>query len=859
MKKIIHLFLLFLITTISLDIYAASTNSRNNIPSKGKKKENDFEDLFLKLESAITDVVEPNKAEELGQKDVIEKLTTEKVIQILEENDEISIEKALSKRLQAFERFNDRISLSAIPKDLLPKFPIEFLSRSELENIDGSILIELILERFQRGKLKNLYEFILKAPKKFWKIIKTNRIFLLNFSGFHIGNCGSCGRREFDPFFRHIFDPTYLKILESDTSIGRTKYSEIISEMSMKRFILQTFIHENDEAVMEWVRKHVKNVESILALRYESFPDEAPFLNEFKANFNKCYSIKIFESESTSFVFLKTHQIDFVSVSEALKLFYLLSQDEFETEIDYSKIDPNLLLICFMMNVKNDSSYSDDFEKLNDYIIWDMGNTGNIMKPFSYNSRLILTFSNTILNSYNVSMRVENAFLQSPHASTEDSFFLENYVKHTSDCLNFLTNYREWNISKDFYEASTGKTSCLTGEKADNEVSIPGQKRKSSFEELIHCEAIKPRKAAIVNEYMEKAVEKTSPSSFITPPRNTFSSFEKNRFQSINAFDQEIGAFRKSIDFSSLISSPENSPQTTEFHIEIPDITAAFLAPLDDDYMYVNYLFEQDKTDSKPVEMVFMDDMLTVIGECIKDPHQRISISIKDSVADTSNNSFKKSLSDFGRLIMSPRMKTIIFKPGPVNGFIPLPFLCPKLMGFIGAWMGLCHKYDVTVPWEFASIFKHYLFSYEVSEQEINELVELLYDDVYESINKIYQQNEQNLIDILPRVFMDHRMFPLPAPMKSSVKPFLLELRFLEAFKDKRSAPRIFSLLSCKTSLNGDIYLKTLKSAILRHLCLGKNEFLTYWRIFSDIKTSAKSNVVENLISKFESVDNYFS
>ena len=81
-----------------------------------------------------------------------------------------------------------------------------------------------------------------------------------------------------------------------------------------------------------------------------------------------------------------------------------------EPSIAYDKVDPNILLMIYMMNAVNDLSVADadaDLPGLIDYLAWDIENVGRVVKPFAHNSRLIVSFAQTILRTFEVSRNLK--------------------------------------------------------------------------------------------------------------------------------------------------------------------------------------------------------------------------------------------------------------------------------------------------------------------------------------------------------------------------------------------------------------------------------------------------------------------
>lgn len=290
---------------------------------------------------------------------------------------------------------------------------------------------------------------------------------------------------------------------------------------------------------------------------------------------------------------------------------------------------------------------------------------------------------------------------------------------------------------------------------------------------------------------------------------------------------------RKVSDKFQINLSPEVLEPTVT--VQIPDVSVSLNFAPADEYVYVEPLVMNPKASSPtepPEELRSIFQVMTIIDEFAGDADMKMGFQMEGSTVG-GNGLMKQAFSDFGKLISSTRMKTVAFVAGTVDGFVPVPMLCHKVMGFLGAWTALSLQNGIPLAWNFAPIFQNFLFE-DSTSQEIDQLIDLIYADLFGMIDFIYSSPDKSYIDLLPRVFKSHRMFNLPEPFEAEPQPFLLELRFLELLASQKSflarSRRPATIENDKT-----LYLASLKAALKQNLINGRIEFLIgFHQFFAD-------------------------
>ena len=844
----------------------------------------DYEEYFKNLDNIIIDV----KGQSAHFHEFIHKasfeisintLTTDKLIEILSENDAKVMEEVLETGFKHIKNF--KVDLEKIPGPLLDLIPIEFLPKEELATVELETFVSIFLQRLEKGTLKNLFAALPKVPLNFWtnERINSNLKLILNFTAFHFGDTERFVTNQYEngveayssPFknvLSLILNTESLEILGSTLPIIPMVYAQLTRRLSLLQFILQTFIHVKlDKFVSNIIFDFLGRIMWAIRERRTMFPDESDFLDKLCLSFNKCYSRRIHESESEMVrekLFFSHVPVQYVGIAGALQSLFP------DSSAGYSNVDANLLLTVFMMNLpKEVTGACGELTSLIDYLAWNIRCSGTVVKPFSNNSRLIFSFAEAIKTSYGIAHNIEKAFNESQYVKIEDVELMKNLVSENYNFLDFIKGCTDLDFSTVFANAFFSKNST-SYEFLHMETKITGVKRgRESFNSINGPgERINFGYPVTPDRQIEALNSCEVPDVFETPPHLNQSFMRNSQMYPQIDIDKKPMGIPDSQGERIFRDEPDMNPfnrsralvaynLNQERCFVVPDISTSMLFAPKDEYIYVDYLMNLRTRGSdnsvplggtaKPGELRFIHEFLTAIGESIQDVRMKMKFIIEGSQIGGCGL-LKQSFSDFGKLIRASRMKTVQFIGFPVDGFVPVPFLCPKVMGFLGAWTALSLKYEIPLEWNFAPIYLDFLFEKDFPAVALDGLIETIYVDLFNLMRMIYSSGDMSFTDILPRIFKNHRMFDLPEPMKASADPFIMEIRFLELFRRQGGF-----LASCqrpeKVGKNSEFYLASLKAALKRNILNGKEEYQRYFRHF--FKKEFINRIGKELIETF--------
>ena len=903
----IHFFILLLFSSICINLDASGLK---NIVTQ------DLVEYYKNLDNIIKSVKEPNGSFNLHFHErsfliAMNTLTTEKLIEILRENNPKVMDIVLKNGIKYITNMGEKISFERIVNQLLHLLPLDAFLSSQLEDFDFYTLVGLVLEKLENETLENLFGLMSKLPLKFWSdlMVRSNKNLFYNLSGFHFGNTkrfvSSAGETTkyvapFENVASILFTPDTLRTLNSSFGITWKRYTDVKNELTRLHFILQTFIHEHlfqpDPSVFGVIVGVYDKIKDALDYRSENFPAESRYLYMLQISFNKCYSHRIYESRNDDVIndfFLI--DVEYAGIRGTLQSLYPENPS-----IAYDDVDPNVLLMIYMMNAVNDLSVADaDLPGLIDYLAWDIENVGRVVKPFANNSRIIVSFAQTILRTFEVSSKLETAFCSSRFVRQEDAAFMTNIVRNNFSFLEYLNECKTLEFSSVFANAfasqngspipsiPVGKTGrkrhiMVIGEEnriQERNTDIPfslfhplkrtiehvhrhSDRIVASTPDLdpfrnlsklndVEKSALFDELNAEIPEISDSSVESISdpydsvsspcsePSVVSTPPHGNRKRVRRSPPQLISSLaDRQITMSPSDVAIRThpFTRKPQINFGGAEKEFQLADISPSIVFPPEDEYIYVNYLMrpntpESEASDTIPEELKFIHGVMNSIGESIRDV--KVSIRIKIEGSQTQGcGLLKQSFTDFGKIISSPRMKTVKFMTGEtVSGYVPVPFLCPKVMGFLGAWNALSLRYEFPLAWNFAPMYHNFLFDKNRSDAGADELIELIYADLFEMVRGIYSLEDSTYRDLLPRIFKPHRMFNLPYPMDVPAEPFMLELRFLELFARQENA-LAYSRRPASLGRGAEFYLGHLKSALKRNMIAGRDEFQKYFNHF---------------------------
>ena len=777
----------------------------------------------------------------------INNLDMAKIIEILEAGNEKVIEAVLENGFKYCFREWDRINLFEIPSHLIPAFPIEFLPEEAFKIMNLDSIVECVLTRLEAKKFKRFYSLISKLGKEFWKVprVRSNFSFRMSLTGFHLGTFNireqstqispssaipltSLYTSPFDEIVEFILSFDLLKEFEAENSISNEIYEEILKQFPIYFYILQTFLHEevvnNSTSKLTFlIINKSKQIQEIIEKRVEKFPLEIENLMKFKAIFRKCFSLKISKFEE----FFISQNFD-VSTEEILEMFSQVLNPS----------DPQVILSVFIM--KAAEIWNENVNLNVNFMI-----NENLLEPFKQNSNLIFSFANCLLRNRILVETVIVNFMNSKAANLLDIEIVSRYLSNDFEHLKTILIERENGIKRQFKFSTIFAGSFVDSPEVIHEENgllynytgqllIKPSLRVTWSDDHLNSiqkpkEQLFKRKKRFItetqNEIMKKSPRTTenenvaiSTNNFTIPniSSNDIKEIDSHEYEHVNRLN-----LRKSRESSRKSRTSCESLRTSNFAVserseDRQNIKRRFLRATGKNIKFDN------------LEIQLISTVLAAIGDSMIIPSKNLKFSIENSKV-TGDGVLKDTLTIFGRLISLSKYKTVQFNE-EIDGFVPFPLLCPKLMGFLGAWTALCLKHEIPLIWSFAPIFRKFLFRAIpiVNEAKfVDEMIEIFYKKLFESIKEKFD-NYFDFELLLPKIMKSHRMFDLPSPLKAEASPFLFENRFLEAQKCKKS----LASASAAAAGESEKYLSLLKFSIKKHFYEGREKFKKYFNIY---------------------------
>lgn len=786
----------------------------------------------------------------------INSLTMEKIAQILEEGNERVIEVILEKGFKyAFTKWNS-IDLRRLPQALLASFPIEFLPQTAFDTLNMSQITDCILARAEMDRFKNFQELIPKLGRVFWGLPEVRRskelrtlldaFHMESYENYRFNNAVdevSVSNRVEDMYSAPycfmldlLINSEEEKILSNPELINPATYQAIYNQLSVYFYTLQTFLHEftigniKNIILIEIIIEASARIQRVIKDRMVSRVGEVGSLNELIGIFKRNYSSEV-------------NPKDFVG-------FFAEGQNVEISFLRLESLTPDAILSQFLMSAKDGRSRA-EVAAFHDHIATEFLSHRNALKPFEHNYKLLCAFGRCLNRNRRATNQVYSSFRRSPWASRGainfvaqilaanngnlTAMLMDRGLDGESNQLKFTTIFSGTFVddadvvsdTTDRFNRHTGMAVSSVISKQSYSIRLPPTFKK--FGSRI------PRKAADIGK--KRRVDELSSDSDTTG------------YHKLQRTDARWPGALVSVRPLRLANSAKT--------FKVSD-TSSTLAEQSDEYCYVNYLFAAEQSAEldaleeenskftylkeplavkrssivrkvtedpieRPVELKFMNEMIVVLSETMKYPACKPTIVIEGSRV-TGDGIFTDSLASFGRLISLPRLKTVEFRE-EVDGFVPLPLLCPKIMSVLGSLMALSLKHEVPLSWSFAPIFRKFLFSDDAECIEF--IIEIVYKDLFDSVKYRFESGTKDQIELLPRIFCSHRMFELPGSGISRPAPFLFENRFLQILDESKRADHLSDTL-----LNCEFYLQVLKLSIKRHLLEGRIEFQRGFRVY---------------------------
>ena len=763
----------------------------------------------------------------------IKTLNTENIISILNENNRTIVNVILIDGIFRCFKSWDMVDFRAIPRDLILRFPMESLSPEAYEKIDLDVLVDNLVGRAELGLFKTttaISNLFLTLPPDFWIHPKVRhspaiRVQCTGFR-FHDEDISEYGR-----ILDFVFNADFLYLLKSPKGIGEEDYLALQTQFSTYNFVLQTFLHELVNGNFDESKRYlvpllskniVGNLEESLLMREISFPEEQAHLLKIKNGLKKCYSYRVFnvlnfkENQIVNEFFSGDGEI-FTDIEDVQVDGIIESLLGSSLSLESANVD--LLVQVFIMAANEDGTDSKLLE-LVDFLASNFDKT--VAKVLKNDSNLMKSFGNAIQRNRNLTNDLYRKVYNS-------SVLRREQVRFISEMVN--NDYQ--------YAASI----------VSDEDQIDHSKYAVVFSTAFLDERLK---------HPPETSRKIESDSWGRIWRGREAETQELSSGKLVEFDHDKCINRLKF-LNSLKENEEEESFDTSWHCSLPEISSNLEEKESEEYVHIDYFLNLNnfratankdfcKAPVPSAEITFVDVMLTALGKAMRNPTIHLSASI-EGLSVSGQGIFRDSLATFGRLLSLKRFKTVEFSDNDqVDGFIPLPNLCPQLMGFIGAWTALCLKNNIPLTWSFAKIFRKFLF--EGNEETVSNMVELIYGPLIKSIHDRYQSKDESFVEDLPGKTDIHLLFDLPAPLPRKSSPFLIEGKFLD--NPLSHARPTFD--SRRTPLTLERFLTFLKESIIRNLLEGCVEFLKYFHAFfkEDFVPFLKFNAIDKYIGNRE-------
>lgn len=232
-----------------------------------------------------------------------------------------------------------------------------------------------------------------------------------------------------------------------------------------------------------------------------------------------------------------------------------------------------------------------------------------------------------------------------------------------------------------------------------------------------------------------------------------------------------------------------------------------------------------------PNEIQYIEGVLSGIMQFIKNPNSSIIVRFPQILTTSGRGLLIEAISTFGRLLSLPQVRTVQFSES-LGGFVPVPFLCPKVMALLGAWISLSWSLKSQLPWGFSDRYlKFLLYEWDDSSNVATDALILeMYPELFQGIKDRFRYALTSEDDFyLPLSFRPHRMFTIPAPHFADPSPFIFESRAfdIENRSVEHSRPTNQRLLA----MGEASYSRMVLSYLRKNLLEGRLEFQRHFRL----------------------------
>jgi hypothetical protein len=805
----------------------------------------------------------------------IKHFTNEDIIEIIVEGNPVVIGYFLGKLFNAFENFVNLTLPATLPN--LHLIPIEELDRKCLSEIPLDTLVHIFLARINfSASLKNRWSFFQNIPISFWthELIRLNSCVMNFFSPLVLPDFSSFELLERDAEFLKdstVFEiykepvASFLDILvTSDISSLFERYvstddfsirSKIANDLKLIIFHLQAIIH-----VMVMTDNVYLPLYTLVCFTFSSITN---WLKSLVLDVNlisvdnsckTCYSSLIYEqitnSSSLYHNLLKngffTERVVLSDFEGLMMLLGLPSGPVDFTELDLAK--RNLIFWPLFMLIPHSVTISPEVTRYIEMLSSALQSEYINIHQLSFENGLLRNFR-FLLETYPEHIKsIIMPLVSHPYIfSFQDLLLLDSpfNIKFATLAPPFLLNIHQFdhrqviiNSADDFLKLEslvtspaddildryhlpfTAPSSFIPDSVAlpaykyldldsirsnlDSEFSIRIVLKKSiiSFDQVFDF----PKVLNYALEGYYTMSKRSSRADFPVTSRNVYAARQK--FELYPPFQFMIDKFD--------LDRPSRKPDTT---MTLQNLQETLIRP---DRIYESV--------EEPQEITFVEDVLRGLCLMAKNPCSEWQIIFSDSINLSGFGPLVDTLHAFGKVIATPELRTFTYIESH-NGFVPSPFLCSRVMAFVGFWIVACWKTNVTLPWQFSEVYLRFLL-YDwpnFSDAAVDALIAEIYAPVFEFINRAFELmvNDQSFDAYLPLEFHPHRMFSIPEPHPAGPSPFLLEFhaleKYQELFKTKCQRSKVLKMGPAR-------YSAIVKSKLKDSLLQGRLEFQRHFR-----------------------------
>jgi hypothetical protein len=738
--------------------------------------------------------------------------TTELISEILREGNVKVIRVLLESGLGIFFTEWKRINLAEIPGHVLHRFPIEFLPKRAFEVLPSGHVVQCILARAQANSFKNLWKLFKVAPKQLWKHPKIRSSIALrkSLNAFALADFAeqlkAAESSSSDSVMCSMFkEPFCIMVdLATDTDSlalesGLLTPLEFRMTVSWAFFVLQTFLHKailedfSDPIFLNALADRAISLQGIVS-NYSRSDNSDLLRNCYSSEIYTLATDSVFTWASERFFPTGMLMADFSTSVRCLHGSDLVPGDDLVISFG-SEMTHTLLYMLARDGLNNDDSTMAQFIE---YFVVSYQSRNSLYRGIEVSYFGVTYLARFMMRNPIISLPL---FLKIQECRSMNLFFHSVHHMVRND-PSFLVAFTNSSISNQeaYSHIKYGLIleNTFVSSKSNSTFAIEFPDISQSFDDFVP----EVDQYRYVNLYLSSSVTSDSPHFPVHSLPASFNTPNASMFLAGDSEDRQARSLAAESEFNSLTGS---------------------LNPV------------------VPVEIKFIECFLGAMTKIIKAPDGDFIFSIAGSSVHGAGI-ITDCFHTFGRLISMDRLKTIEFVDS-LDGFVPLPFTCPRIMAFIGLWMSLCLKKRIPISWTFAACFRKFLFSALPDNAELDLLVETIYKDYFDTIRSRFQHSsaDSDFVGLLPRAMKVHRMFRIPQPYAAPASPFLFESYYFEKSNTSK--------LNSKKPLELEKYISFVKLHMRQSIIDGHEEFQRHFRLL--FKPEFHNRLTFELIDEF--------